>query len=178
MTLLELMRRMGEFLRSGRIPHFVFGAVGMDVWAGPRATSDLDIMICIGRGAVPRFGRQLRGMGFPVTKDLERKLGEGRIIKLKIGLTGLDLKRCTTEHDMAALERAQEVKVGPAKLFVATPEDIVLYKLQSWRRQDQADIERIKDEVEDLDIKYVQGWLDWIQAATGIPVRERWESLE
>lgn len=177
MTLVELMTRMGDLLRAERIPYFVFGAVGMDVWAGPRATSDLDLVICIGRRAIPEFADKLRGMGFRVTKDMERKLGEGRIVKLKIGVTELDLKLCTTEHDRAALERAREVEIGPARLCVATPEDIVLYKLQSWRTQDKADVERIKGEVEDLDGAYIEGWLDRIQADTGYPVRERWASV-
>lgn len=177
MTLLELMKRMGTFLKAERVPYFVFGAVGMDYWAGPRATLDLDLVICIGRGAVPPFAQKLRDMGFPVTKMLERLLQEGRIIKIKMEGADLDLKLCKGDHDQEALRRAKDVEMGGATLSVATPEDIVLFKLQSWRRQDQADIERIKNEVKDLHLKYIDGWLGKVEEATGYPVRERWESL-
>ena len=62
-------------------------------------------------------------------------------------------------------------------LFVATPEDIILYKLQSWRRQDQADIERLKNEVDDLETSYLRSWIERIERTTGIPMNSRWKSF-
>ena len=62
-------------------------------------------------------------------------------------------------------------------LFVATPEDIILYKLQSWRRQDQADIERLKNEVDDLETSYLRSWIERIERTTGIPMNARWKSF-
>ena len=57
------------------------------------------------------------------------------------------------------------------------PEDLVLFKLQYWRRQDQADIERMLKLRADLDVKYVEKWVDPIEEETGFPVRARWKEI-
>lgn len=174
MTLIELIPRMATFFSTERIPYFVFGAVGMDVWAGPRSTHDLDVVVCVDTKGIRPLADKLRKMGFRLVRDQERKLAEGKIIQLSLGKTGLDLKTCVSRHDLKSLERSKMASVGPVALSVATPEDIVLYKLQSWRIQDQADIDKIRREVGDLNVKYIESWLDPLASDCGQPLRERW----
>jgi len=63
------------------------------------------------------------------------------------------------------------------ELWVASPEDIVLYKLQTWRTQDQADIENLLTNVKAIDRRYIANRLAAIEEKTGHPVRERWELI-
>jgi hypothetical protein len=177
MNLDDLIRLMGEFLQKFKIDHFTFGAVAMNFWIPPRFTHDLDIVLCVKKGALPRLTKELNLLGFKITPSLQRKLGEGRLIKLPIGNTELDLKLCLYSHDYEALKRAQKFVQGPFVIFVSSAEDLVLYKLQYWRRQDQADVEKILAEYGPLDRDYIEAWLDQVEAETGFPVRKRWEAF-
>lgn len=177
MNLEQLIKMMATFLAKEDIRYFTFGAVAMDIWVPPRSTADLDLVLCVDRRDVPKLITQLNTLDLRITKSLQRKLTEGRIIKLKIGLTALDLKLCTSDYDLTALERAEPLETDEYTLWVATPEDIVLYKLQPWRRQDQADIEKIILQVDDLDVPYIESWLEPLEAETGFPVGERWHSF-
>ena len=177
MSLDDLIRLMSGFLKKFSIDHFTFGAVALNFWVPPRFTHDLDLVLCIKKGALSELVKELNKIGFKITASLQRKLGEGRLIKLPIGDTELDIKLCVYDHDYEALKRAQRFIQGPYVIFVASAEDLVLYKLQYWRRQDQADVERIVAEYEPLDRDYIKAWLDKIEVETGFPVRKRWEAL-
>lgn len=177
MNLDDLIRLMAEVLQRFEVDHYTFGAVAMNFWIPPRFTHDLDVVLCIRKGELPRLVKELNKLGFKITSSLQRKLGEGRLIKLPIDDTELDLKLCIHAHDYEALKRAQKYVQGPFVIFVASAEDIVLYKLQFWRRQDQADVERIVAEYKPLDRDYIEAWLDKVGIDTGSPVRKRWEAF-
>lgn len=177
MTLDDLIRLMSDFLSKFKVDHFTFGAVAMNFWIPPRFTNDLDMVFCIKKGVLLKLVTELNGLGFKVTANLRRKIGEGRVVHLPIGDTRLDVKICTAEHDYAALERAETFVRGPYTLRIATAEDIVLYKLQSWRSQDQTDIKKIVAEYDPLDREYIDDWLDKIEVETGYPVVERWDAV-
>ncbi|OHB77113.1 MAG: hypothetical protein A2Z34_02515 [Planctomycetes bacterium RBG_16_59_8] len=177
MNLKDLIRLVGDLLPSMNVRYFVFGAVAMDFWINPRMTADLDIVVCLEKKEIPAFIRQLNGKGFRIVQSRQRALWEGRILRLPIGNTSLDIKICKTAHDLEALTRARKAMTALTDLFVATPEDIILYKLQSWRRQDQADIERLKNEVDDLETSYLRSWIERIERTTGIPMNARWKSF-
>lgn len=173
----DLIRLMSRFLQQFKVDNFTFGAVALNFWIPPRFTHDLDLVVCVKKGALSKLVNELNKLGFKITASLRRKLREGRIIKLPIGDTKLDIKLCVHDHDFEALKRAQRFVQGPYVIFVASPEDLVLYKLQYWRRQDQADLERLLAEYGSLDRDYIEAWLDKVEADTGFPVRKRWEAL-
>lgn len=177
MTLDDLIRLMADFLQKFKVDHFTFGAVAMNFWIPPRFTHDLDIVLCIKKGTLQRLVKELNAFGFKITSSLQRKLSEGRLIKLPIGDTELDLTLCVHSHDYEALKRAQRFTQGPFAIYVASAEDIILYKLTYWRRQDQADVERLVMEYKPLDRSYIERWLDKVGLDTGSPVRKRWEAF-
>jgi hypothetical protein len=177
MNLDDLIRVMADFFKRFKVDHFTFGAVAMNFWIPPRFTYDLDVVLCIDKGALPYLVKELNKLGFKITSALQRKLGEGRLIKLPIDDTELDLKLYSYSHDYEAFQRAQKFVQGQFTISVASAEDIVLYKLQYWRRQDQADVERILAEYKPLDRKYIEAWLDQVEEETGFQVKKRWKGL-
>lgn len=177
MTLDELIPLIARFFSSKGYRYFAFGGVGVSLWGRPRTTRDLDVVVRLDRRAVQPFAAELNRLGFRITRPLRRKLAEGRIIQLPIGATELDIKLCAEGHDTEALARAKRAAFEGFDLWVASPEDIVLYKLQSWRTQDQADIENLLANVKTLDRGYIDDHLASIEDKTGHPVRERWEEM-
>jgi hypothetical protein len=174
MRLDQLLRFAGLFFKEEGIDHFVFGATAMNFWVPPRNTVDLDVVVRAGkRKAVSVFGK-LRKREFPLTKRLAQAFLGGRLIKVPLGDTELDLKLCRTGHEQEALARAKTFKADDFELRIALPEDLILFKLQYWRKQDQADVERMIRQRKDLDFKYVEAWLGPVEGEMGCPVRERW----
>jgi len=177
MTLDELIPLIARLFSSKGYRYFAFGGVGVSLWGRPRMTHDLDVVVRLERHAVPAFVADLKEAGFRITRSLERKLREGRIIQLPIGDTELDVKLCDTGHDAEAMARAARADFEGFALMVASAEDLVLYKLQMWRTQDQADIENLLANVTDLDRRYIRKHLAPIEESTGHPVRERWDDI-
>jgi hypothetical protein len=177
MTLDELIPLIARLFSSKGYRYFAFGGVGVSLWGRPRTTHDLDVVVRLDRRAVPGFVDELKRVGFRITRSLQRKLMEGRIIQVPIGATELDIKLCAQGHDMEALDRAKRAAFEGFELWVASPEDIVLYKLQSWRTQDQADIENLLANVKTLDRPYIEDRLAAIEEKTGHPVHERWDGI-
>lgn len=177
MRLDELMRFAGQFFEGEHVDYFIFGATAMNFWVPPRNTVDLDIVLCVDKRRGTEVLGELRRRKFPVTKSLMRKFHEGRLIKLPVGDTELDLKLCKTEHERQALARSKAFSAGDHRLRIAVPEDLVLFKLQYWRTQDQADIERMLKLRADLDVKYIEKCLDPVRKETGFPVRDRWDEI-
>ena len=177
MTLDELIAVMARFFAAHGIRYFTFGGVSVSLWGRARTTRDLDVVVCAERRNIPPLVAGLNKLGLRITKSIARKLMEGRIIKLPIGETELDVKLCSTNHDLETLERSKVAKFEDFELSVASPEDVVLYKLQTWRRQDQADIENLLENVRDIDLGYVKSHLASLEEATGYPMRQRWDDI-
>ena len=177
MRLDELMRFTGLFFKEEGIDYFVFGATAMNFWVPPRNTVDLDVVVSVDkRKAVSAVGK-LRKRKFPITKHLAQKFLEGRLVKIPLGDTDLDLKLSKSDHEQEALARAKTFKADDYELRIAVPEDLILFKLHYWRKQDQADIEQMIKQRKDLDLKYVEGWLKPIEKETGIAVGNRWQEV-
>jgi hypothetical protein len=174
-TLDELIPLIARLFSSKGYRYFAFGGVGVSLWGRPRMTHDLDVVVRLARRAVPGFVGELKEAGFRMTRSLQRKLVEGRVIQVPIGATELDIKLCAQGHDMEALGRAKRAAFEGFELWVASPEDIVLYKLQSWRTQDRADIENLLANVKPLDRRYIEDHLASIEEGSGHPVSERWK---
>lgn len=177
MRLDELIRFAGLFFERERIDYFVFGATALSFWVPPRNTVDLDAVVSADKRKAVALVDKLRKRKFPISREMARKLLEGRLIKIPLGDSELDLKLCRTRHEREALARSKVFEADDHRLRIAVPEDLILFKLQSWRTQDKADLERMLEQRSDLDLKYVDGWLVFITEDTGLPMRERWREI-
>jgi hypothetical protein len=177
MRLDELLRFAGLFFEEEEVAYFVFGATAMNFWVPPRNTVDLDVVVAVDKRRGASVLARLREKKIPVTRTLARMFLEGRIVKIRLGDTDLDLKRLRTDHEREALARSKVFAADDYRLRIAVPEDIILFKLQTWRRQDQADIERILKQRKDLDLSYIEAWLDPLLKESGAPMRDRWDEI-
>lgn len=170
----ELLRFAGRFFVEEGVDHAVIGATAMSFWVPPRNTVDLDVMVRADKHRTVTVMERLRKNKFPVTKRLTQSLLGGRMIKIPLGDTELDLRLCRTRHDQESMARAKTFRDAGGELRITVPEDLIIFKLQSWRRQDQADIERMLRQRKDLDPRYIEAWLGPVEGETGHPVQERW----
>lgn len=177
MTLQQLFVQVVDALNRERIPYFLIGGLAVSAWVEPRATKDMDVVFRVRRKDAPRVKTALVAAGMRATSLEIRLLMEKRFVRFKTGGPLLDVKICSSAHDVAAFERSKELELDGRRLRVATPEDLVLYKLQAWRPIDQRDLLVLVADFKALDAQYVESWLDRISRDTALPLRTRWERI-
>jgi hypothetical protein len=173
----ELMRFAGRFFDETKSDYYVFGATAMNFWIPPRMTADLGIVLCIDKRRARNVVAKLRTQKFRIDAMLTRLLLKGRLITIPLGESELELKMGKSPHEREALARSKVFADGDFRLRIAVPEDLILFKLQAWRRQDQADIERLLKSRRDIDVPYIESWLGRIEEHTGKSMSARWSEI-
>jgi hypothetical protein len=150
------------------------GAIAEWAWGEPRATQDLDIVINLPIKAVARFSKELekRNMLVPVDLILDAMMEDRADIPLTAihmysGFKAdLYLMRDGDVLRQSAFQRRVMVDYGPpiGKVYVHSPEDLILYKLmylglsgQPKHARDIAAILRAKKN--QLDFGYIEEWI-------------------
>jgi len=163
-----------ESLEAAGVEYLIGGAIAEWAWGEPRATQDLDLVVNLPVKAAGRLSRELekRNMLVPVDIILDA-LVEGRAdvplnaIHMYSGLKAdLYLMREGDLLRQSAFKRRVKVDYGPpiGKVYVHSPEDLILYKLmflglsgQPKHARDIAAILRAKRN--QVDFGYIEEWV-------------------
>jgi len=175
MELTDLLVQVADSCAANRIRFMLIGGMAVSTWIEPRLTQDMDIVVAVRRRDAPRLKKSLVEAGARVTALEMRLLFERRFIRSKTSGSFLDVMIQASAHDRAATANAEKVVFDGRSVAVASPEDLILYKLQAWRLIDQDDIAKLIRGVRDLNSAYIESWLDPIARDTGAPMRDRWE---
>jgi hypothetical protein len=89
----------------------------------------------------------------------------------------LDLTLGDSPFDRSALGRKKKVELFDRKVWVASPEDLLVYKLVSWRDRDVLDVHAILKRQKSLDVAYLRKWILWWEKEGIEGIRSRWEEL-
>lgn len=152
------------------IEHLLFGANAQNVWGDPRYTKDVDFVLLLEDARFSEFLTAASAAGFAVEPDrhLDR-LRTSRMGKLALGKIYVDFVLGETDFDRSAMARRRRVDYLDTSLWVASPEDLILYKLIAHRSRDLADIESvIRRQWADLDRSYLRKWARWLADNTGL----------
>ncbi len=164
-----------ETLEVSGVEYMIGGAIAEWAWGEPRATQDLDIVINLPIQAIGRFSKELekRKMLVPADIILDAMMEDRADIPLNAihmysGLKAdLYLMRAGDKLRQSAFERRVKVDYGPpiGKVYVHSPEDLILYKLmylglsgQPKHARDIAAILRAKKN--QLDLRYIEEWVN------------------
>jgi hypothetical protein len=170
----EFLKLILESLEVAGVEYLIGGAIAEWAWGEPRATQDLDIVINLPIKAVGRFSKELekRNMLVPVDIILDAMMEDRADIPLNAIHMYSGLKAdlyLMREGDMlrqSAFQRRVLVDYGPpiGKVYVHSPEDLILYKLmylglsgQPKHARDIAAILRAKKN--QLDFGYIEEWV-------------------
>jgi hypothetical protein len=170
----EFLKLMLESLEAAGVEYLIGGAIAEWAWGEPRATQDLDLVINLPIEAVVRFSKELekRNMLVPADIILDAIVEDRADIPLNAihmysGLKAdLYLMRDGDALRQSAFQRRVLIDYGPpiGKVYVHSPEDLILYKLmylglsgQSKHARDIAAILRAKKD--QLDFRYIEEWV-------------------
>lgn len=183
----EFLKLILEALECSGVEYLIGGAIAEWAWGEPRATQDLDLVINLPIEAVVRFSKELekRNMLVPADIILDAIVEDRADIPLNAihmysGLKAdLYLMREGDALRQSAFQRRILIDYGPpiGKVYVHSPEDLILYKLmylglsgQPKHARDIAAILRAKRD--QLDFGYVEEWV------TQLGLRSVWKEMQ
>jgi hypothetical protein len=163
-----------DALKAAGVEYLIGGAIAEWAWGEPRATQDLDLVINLPIEAIGRFSKELEKRNMLVPADIILDaIVENRAdiplnaIHMYSGLKAdLYLMRDGDALRQSAFQRRVLVDYGPpiGKVYVHSPEDLILYKLmylglsgQPKHARDIAAILRAKKD--QLDFGYIEEWV-------------------
>lgn len=174
--LVELVTRAAAAFEHGGFAYAVVGALARNAWARPRATTDADFGIAVAPHQLPALHELIDDLGLRIRKQ---RPGDGEVPELLL-LCGrvdsslrLDLLVASTPFEDSVLSRRRRVRMAGADVWVASPEDLLVYKLVAGRPRDLVDVEDVATTQKlagaTLDWDYVNYWTE----AFGVADRAR-----
>jgi hypothetical protein len=166
------VRLIVDALDAAEVEYMIGGGLAVWAWGEIRTTQDLDVVIYIPDAQIERFSQELFKREMAVPPDIMRDLIADPRGDLPInaihGFSGFkaDLFPIRERDDFRrlALQRRQKVDLGDeiGIVYVHSPEDLILYKLQYYAISRQTkhvrDIQSMLKRVESLDRAYIDQW--------------------
>ena len=163
---LEVLNLVAQRLAEADIFYMVTGSVAMSIYATPRMTRDIDIVVAISEEDVSRIVN-LYEEEFYIDRDMIieaiRNEGMFNIIHNEYVVKVDFIVRKSAEYRQVEFDRRRQVRVGSTPLWLVSPEDLVLSKLwwakDSHSEQQLSDIGNILQQVKELDREYLDEWV-------------------
>ncbi len=138
-----------NLLRKTKVRYAIHGGFAVGYYAEPRATRDLDLLVMA--EGIDRVKKILPEM---------RREGDRYVIEAEPMY--FEIWEATSEHDIASLKRrvSKKVMIGDkeAAVYLFTPEDLIIKKLDRFSYKDRIDIDAILSSV-NVDKKYMRKWV-------------------
>ena len=157
---------VGALLDEAKIDYMIIGGMASAVWGAPRPTYDVDIIVALPKDEIAQLLQLAVKHGFSYQKKEIEILLKSDMIRMRYQIpekeffVSIDCILAEVEYQRLALQRKQRKRVNQHWIWFASPEDVVILKLLSFRGRDQSDIESILIQQEGkLDIAYVKKWV-------------------
>lgn len=178
-TLPEAVARLARFAEELGKPYALIGGVAVIARVFVRATKDVDLLVSCAASEATSLLDVARRHGYAWEQSDVQDFLDAGLLRMwgppsrREGL-GLDILLTNSVFDEDAVRRASVLEVLGTKVAVATPEDLLLMKIEANRPIDLDDVIAIKDAfVNRLDLAYVRAQADRF----GQDVRRRLDAL-
>jgi hypothetical protein len=167
---LEFVKQIASRLASAEINYMMTGSMAMAVYATPRMTRDIDVVIESRPEHVDTIVR-LFEIDCYVSRDAVREATETQgtfnIIHNEWIIKADFIVRKDSPHRLVEFGRRREIDVQGTAVAVVGPEDLILSKLD-WARESgselqRRDVQNIIAAVGDLDWDYLEQWAGQLQ---------------
>lgn len=162
---LDLLTLVTARLNGAGIRYMLSGSTAMNVYAEPRMTRDLDLVVEVGAGDVDSIARVFAD-DFYCDRDMIREAvahqAAFNVIHLPTVIKIDCIVRKDTPYRRAEFERRRTVMVEGHAVYVVAPEDLVLSKL-AWAMPSRSevqlrDVRNLLACVPDLDWSHLDRW--------------------
>lgn len=150
-------------LRRAKVPHALAGGLAVAVWARPRATADIDLVVPGDDAAIASLRAAAHRAGLLQTGRRATKLRRITLLRMLAPPGGpgdpepvaVDLLIVPPALQQLIFDRVREVTLRGAGVPVVSPEDAIVLKLLRFSAQDRVDIKAIAAE-QRLDRRYLR----------------------
>jgi hypothetical protein len=157
---------VGSLLESASIPYMVVGSIASSIHGEPRTTFDLDIVIDPTGSSLKRFLDVLPERFYvdaDTARDALRRRSMFNLIDQDSGWKIDLIVRKDRPYSVEELARRQQKLIDSGQIYVASPEDTVVSKLE-WAKLGESarqidDVRKILALQSDLDREYIERWV-------------------
>ncbi len=169
--ILELLQRVCRSLDENNFPYMISGSIAMNIYAIPRMTRDIDIVVELSLKRMHEFTDLFPNSYFNeviIEEEIKRQ-GLFNIIDHNTGFKLDFIIRKDTEYFILAFKRRQRIKELDMELWIICLEDLIIAKM-IWIQQYQS--EKQINDIENLllnpdkDINYIKTWCSNLKLKT------------
>lgn len=176
----DFMKRITGKLASAGIPFMLVGSLAATYHGHPRATMDIDLVVDADEETLCRFARNL-GPDYYVSEEAIREAVRFRsvfnIVDQSSGYKADLIIRKNRAFSRTEFERRLRVQILGDELDVASPEDVILTKLE-WSKLGESErqwndaLQVARTQWERLDMGYMDKW------ASELNINDLWDRLK
>jgi len=176
---LEFLRLIAARLQAAGIPYMVTGSLALAVWAVPRMTRDIDVVVEVEAADAQRL-IGLFAEDCVIDEDAAQEAiarrGTFNVIHAEWIVKADFIVRKDAAYRKVELDRRRWLEVAGTAIAFVSPEDLILSKLvwgeDSHSELQHRDVRQLVQSVQDLDWGYLHTW------AVELGVRDALERIE
>lgn len=169
--ILDLLQRVCKSLDENKIPYMISGSIALNIYAIPRMTRDIDIVVELTENRVDEFTALFPDSYFnkDAIKDEIKRQGMFNIIDHRTGFKIDFIIRKETEYFKQAFENRQRINEIDTELWVISLDDLIIAKIiwiQDYQSEKQImDIENLLLNP-DINMDYIKKWCNKMNLQT------------
>lgn len=177
----DFLRRVTTALEMHNVPYMLTGSLASSMYGVPRATNDIDIVIAPAREQVLAVVQMFQRLGLTVHTESAlaalHKRTQFNIVDLSQGWKVDFIVQKDRPFSEVEFARKETHEVDGLRLTLATPEDVLLAKLE-WAKMGESERQLVdaagilKMQRESLDLHYIEHWVDVLD------VRDEWANVQ
>jgi hypothetical protein len=165
----EFLRRVTAALDTNGVPYMLTGSLASSMYGIPRATNDIDIVIAPAREQLLSLVQLFQRLGLTVEPEAAlaalRARSQFNVIDLPRGLKVDLIVRKERDFSLTEFDRRETHDVEEMSLTLATPEDVLIAKLE-WSKIGDSERQLVdvagilKMQRGTLDFAYIEHWVE------------------
>jgi len=162
---LEFVKQIASRLDSAGIPYMLTGSMAMGLYAVPRMTRDIDVVIECQPDDAATIAALFEAdcyVDVESIREAATRQSTFNIIHNEWIIKADFIIRKDEEYRKVEFDRRRQFEIEGAPIWVVAPEDLILSKLKWARESDselqQRDVQALVESVTDLDWRYLEPW--------------------
>lgn len=172
MFISELLDIVSQTLDSLEIPYMLSGSLALNLYAIPRATRDIDMIVELQEKHVDQFIAAIKDKFYfhePTIKEEIKRSGMFNIIHLESSYKVDFIIRSSHPFELQKFQRRLQIDLPGSRIWVITLEDLILSKLM-WIQRLESELQK-RDiqsllENKNTDMDYIKHWCKELKLET------------
>ncbi len=175
----QLLKTMALELDRRRIPYMVIGGQAVLLYGEPRLTRGIDITLGITTEKLDQLLEMIEAIQLKPLVDPHDFTLRTMVLPCEDRQSHIlvDFIFSFSPYERQAMDRVHLVDMEGVNVKFASAEDLVIHKVFAGRARDMEDVKAVLIKNPEMDLPYIQHWLDELSTATGESFTDRFEDV-